>query len=243
MKYLYGLLFLITLCRLSSAQMTLVELRTKYSALGNSPPISENSDRILDNRFRGTKGTPYIQSNWRPGTVYLRSGQEKEHVFINYDVVEDQPIIRDERGNEVYISPIIVDHFTIQTEEVDRSFYQFEDPKGKDAYMFAEELVTGPYRLFVRRQRYFVPADVQNSAYNTQHFAEYRSLKEQFYILKPEDPQLYRLKTRRGKTLKFFQLHNPELKAYMDLHKIYGELEPKEMVDIVMFCNKSIAEE
>jgi len=218
------------------AQMTIVELKTKYSALGYTPPATRNPNTVLDMRFRGTKGTPYIQKDWAPGTVYLKSGMKKEHVLINYDVVEDKPIIRGELGDDIHIAPLIVDRFVMEG-NMNREFRQFPNPRKKGEFMFLEVLEEGKATLMIRRRRYFVPADYSNSAYNAQLHAEYKPQPDQFYVLREGDPKLHRLKDRRGKCLKFFKDNYQAMKDYMNVNEIYGKIEHQELLEAVRFYN------
>ncbi len=218
-------------------QLTLVELKTQYSALGNTPYKNRNPNTVLDMRLRETRGTPYIQKDWLPGTVYLKSGMKREHVLINYDVVEDKPIFQGEQGGDIYISPRIVDYFVMQNEDIQRVFQQFPHPKKKNKFLFMELLELGKVSLFIRRRRYFVPADYSNSAYNAQLNAEYKILPDKFYMIKEGDNKMYKLPKRRGAILKLLKDQKASLKAYLDEQEIYGPMENLEILNAVKYYN------
>ena len=109
----YLLLYYLCSASCAWAQLTGAELEMGYRTLHDGRAISENSGRLFDLRYHGAKGTQYTADSWRPGVIFLRSGQVREHDLSNYDEVEESPVIIGDKGEPIYIAPLLVDHFEL----------------------------------------------------------------------------------------------------------------------------------
>ena len=236
MKYL-SILILFALPTLLWGQLTLVELETQYRALNDGRPMNANPDRPFDIRYHGVDGTQYAQDSWHPAVFYLTSGQVRNHKFANYDEVEESPVIIGDAGNTIFIAPILIERFTLEGYEKSRHFFQFLHPKKKKpTYIFCEPIVPGSISLMIYRRKYFVPADMGNATYNVRQHAEFKYLKDQFFLRFGEADVIVPVKRGNGALIKQLGNHEEELKTFMKDNLLFAKY-AEDLKQIMVYYN------
>ncbi|WP_242920890.1 hypothetical protein [Pontibacter liquoris] len=190
-----------------------------------------NGRPIRVGQYENVVGSPYLQDEWRKGTVKLANGETYPDVDLKYDQVQDIPLFRNKAGETLEIVQSVAG-FTITylkdgalQEAVFRNGYP--GIKGASRTSFYEVLAEGKVDLLKRTNKVIREEKAYNSATITKNILPVVT----YYIAREE--QLVNIKNDRKSILEALADKAPELDAYIKKNK----LRLKEDADLAQLIN------
>lgn len=215
------IIFLITFIGSTCLAQTIPE-PTAYEAKENLRELGSlsgtGSVRTFDNRYEGTKGTPYVFEDWYPGEVFLK---DKKRVIIkemNYNCYDMEVTYLDPSTKAVMlINKFTVDLFYLKSGPDTLVFVpiQLEDKNGP---VFAQLLYKGKSTLYKLYSKEFVRANYEGGYSADRRYDEFAD-KSSLYFSLQDDPTPGKLKKSKKQILEAFPGAEKEISAYIKAEK------------------------
>jgi hypothetical protein len=175
--------------------------------------------KTFDNRYEGTKGTPYVFEQWTPGEVFLK---DKKRIIIqemNYNCYDNEVAYLDPSSKAVMlINKFTVDLFYLKSGEDTLVFVpvQLEEDKGP---VFTQLLYKGESTLYKLYGKEFVRANYEGGYSADRKYDEFAD-KSSLYMSTSDDPALIKLKKSKKQILTAFPDAEDEMSAYIKAEKL-----------------------
>lgn len=202
-------------------------------------PTRSSSLQVFDNRNRNVKGSPLLFEGWQDGILTTQDGKVYTGIPLNYDLVEELVVVKTEKGYPILLKKGTVESFSLTQENKNRVFRKFSDPGNKApeaSPVFMEVLVEGKVLLLCLREKYFIPADTENAAYNNQLRPEYRETKPAYFLDLKDGQGLIKARRTNGKLVKQLGATHTGLKAWAKSQGLLAQYDD-ELVKIIDHYN------
>ncbi len=177
------------------------------------------SVQTFDNRYEGTKGTPYIFENWFPGEVFLKSKKRIIIEEMNYNCYDNEVSYLDPGSKAVMlINRYTVDLFYILNGNDSLLFVPIE-PDNEGEFLFAQVLYNDGSMVYKRYQKEFVKANYEGGYSADRKYDEFAD-KSSLYFMKKDDGKVYKVKKSRKQILDAFPVTKDEISSYIKAKKI-----------------------
>ncbi|HNQ37721.1 MAG TPA: hypothetical protein P5086_04050 [Prolixibacteraceae bacterium] len=170
--------------------------------------------QTFDNRYEGTKGSPYLSEEWLKGAVMVSGVEEPQVALLNYDCLNDELLVRLADGNPAALPHENVASFLLYDEQSPDKYRYFVPitPQKGDPY-FCEVLYSGRNILLVHPRKTFRKADYQRAYSPDRKYDEY--LDESVYYLKSENGKDFaKLRLQKKQVLEALPLHRQALEQF-----------------------------
>jgi hypothetical protein len=175
--------------------------------------------RTFDNRYEGTKGTPYVFEQWFPGEVFMKNKKRIIIEEMNYNCYDNEVAYLDPSSKTVMlINRYTVDLFYLKS-GVDTLVFvpiQLEEDKTP---VFAQVMYKGESSLYKRYGKEFVRANYEG-AYSADRTYDEFADKSSLYLSLHNDPALKKLKKSKKQILGLFPEAEDELSAFIKAEKL-----------------------
>ena len=201
---------------------------TSYKAKVNLSELGSVSGRgsvqTFDNRYEGTKGTPYVFKTWLPGEVFLKSKKKVLVKELNYNCFDNELVFLDPATKVIrLINRYTVDLFYILNSSDTLLFAPIE-PENDGEFLFAQVLYKGGSVVYKLYQKEFVRANYEGGYSADRKYDEFAN-KSDLYFSKQDDPIFYKVKKSKKQILTVFPDAEDEISSYIKAEKLDLKLE------------------
>ena len=201
---------------------------TAYEAKENLRELGSLSGtghvRTFDNRYEGTRGTPYLSEEWLPGQVFLKSQNRIIIKEMNYNCFENEVAYLDPSTKAVMlINKYNIDLFYLISGPDTLVFVPVQLEENK-APVFAQLLHRGESSLYKRYEKEFIRANYEGAYSADRKYDEFAD-KSSLYLSTEEDPGLNKVKKSKKQFLASFPGAEDELSAFIKTEKLDLKLE------------------
>lgn len=215
------ILILLTLINFTCMAQTVPD-PTGYEAKENLRELGSQSGtgnvQTFDNRYEGTKGTPYVYETWFPGEIYLKSKNRVDIKEMNYNCYDNELAFLDPATRTVrLINRYTVDFFYFLNASDTLLFVPIE-PENDGEFLFAQVLYNGGSMVYKRYQKEFVKANYEGGYSADRKYDEFAD-KSSLYFLKHDDKLIYKVKKSKKQMLEAFPDAENEISAYIKAEK------------------------
>jgi hypothetical protein len=216
------ILILLTLITTNCIAQTVPD-PTGYEAKENLRELGSvsgtGSVRTFDNRYEGTKGTPYVFETWFPGEVFLKSKKKILVKELNYNCFDNELVYLDPATKVIrLINRYTVDLFYIKNGSDTLLFAPIE-PDNDGEFLFAQVLYKGGSVVYKLYQKEFVRANYEGGYSADRKYDQFAD-KSDFYFSKQDDPQFYKVKKSKKQILSVFPDAKDEISSYIKAEKL-----------------------
>ncbi len=196
---------------------------TGYEAKENIRELGSQSGtgnvRTFDNRYEGTKGTPYVNETWFPGEIYLKSKNRVVIKEMNYNCYDNELAFLDPADRTVrLINRYTVDFFYFLN-GIDTLLFVPIEPENDGEFLFAQVLYSGGSMVYKRYQKEFVKANYEGGYSADRKYDEFAD-KSSLYFLKHDDKLIYKVKKSKKQILEAFPDAENEISAFIKAEKL-----------------------
>jgi len=182
------------------------------------------SVKTFDNRYEGTKGTPYVFETWLPGEVFLKSKKKVLVKELNYNCFDNELVFLDPATKVIrLINRYTVDLFYILNSSDTLLFAPIE-PENDGEFLFAQVLYKGGSVVYKLYQKEFVRANYEGGYSADRKYDEFAD-KSDLYFSKQDDPIFYKVKKSKKQILTVFPDAEDEISSYIKAEKLDLKLE------------------
>ena len=174
-----------------------------------------NGRPLLEKKYIDVEGNPYLSEDWVQGTVTLASGESYNDVPLKYDLVRNEPLFQNSKGEAMsFVSP--VRKFSLQGNE--KSVLQFRNgfkaTDGGTPETFYQVLMDGETQLLKKISKVVTETKPFNSATTVKTFEQVQIL----FLVKDGLP----IKIRKDKKVVLEALgdYSAQLEAYIKANKL-----------------------
>jgi hypothetical protein len=193
-----------------------------------------NGRPVLEKKYIDVEGNPYLTDDWLQGTVTLASGESYKDVPLKYDLVRNEPLFRNSKGEAMsFVSP--VRKFTlINLPGSEKSVIHFRNgykpADGGTAETFYQVLADGETPLLKKIFKVVTETKPFNSATTIKTFEQVQVL----FIVKDGLP----VKLRKDKKVVLEALgdYSAQLEEYIKTNKLNLKSEPG-LIALVAYYN------
>lgn len=191
--FFYFQLFVFTtfLQEVKAQEIEQVDLYDNLSRVGNALKSSQNmaTGIAYDNRFEGTKGTPYWFDDWCVADVDFIGFKSYENVALKYDVVNEKVILKISSDSiEYVVEPEIIERFTVnyfgnnfKFSKIDRNLFLNPQEKTK----FYRVVYDGQIAVIQEVLKVLIKADFKGGYASGETYDQYVK-KENYFLLYPK---------------------------------------------------------
>ena len=176
--------------------------------------------KTFDNRYEGTKGTPYVFEEWFPGEVYLKNNKRIIIEKMNYNCYDNEVAYLDPKSKAVMlINRYTIELFFLKSAADSMLFVpiQLEDDKQP---VFVRVLYNDGSSLYKLYGKEFVRANYEGAYSADRPYDEFAD-KSSLYLSRQDDPeQYYKVKKSKKQILSAFPGAEDELSAYIKAEKL-----------------------
>ncbi len=179
--------------------------------------------RLVDNRYEGLRGTPYLIPNWSKGEIELVSGKTYANVPLKFDASSQNLVmLRPASKDSIILYANQIKRFAFQDADGNAFLYRrYPDMKTDDAELkegYFQVLYVGKNSLLKRVSKTIRKADYKQ-AYSAD--VRYDAYQENvtYYLLRP-DQSLVKVKRSRKSLFDAVGGDEAALKAFADREKL-----------------------
>lgn len=196
---------------------------TGYEAKVNLQELGSASStghvQTFDNRYEGTKGTPFISETWHPGEIFLKSKSKVLVKEMNYNCYDNELVYLDPATKTVrLINRFTVDLFYILNGSDTLLFAPIE-PENDGEFLFAQVLYQGGSMVYKRYQKEFVRANYEGGYSADRKYDEFAD-KSSLYFSKANEKNIYKAKKSKKQILEAFPDTKDEISSYIKSEKL-----------------------
>ena len=182
------------------------------------------SVQTFDNRYEGTKGTPYVFETWYPGELFLKSKSKVQIKDMNYNCYDNELVYMDPATKAIrLINRFTVDLFYILNGSDTLLFAPIE-PENDGEFLFAQVLYNGGSMVYKRYQKEFVRANYEGGYSADRKYDEFAD-KSDLYFSRRNDVKFYRVKKSKKHILEAFPGVEDEISSYIKAEKLNLKVE------------------
>ncbi len=172
--------------------------------------------RQFDNRYDGTKGSPFYIDQWSVGQVTMESGKQIKNLKLKYNAFEDEVIVNGGNRNPAYLNKEVTKSFSIFDENLKDSlhFVRLPHPKKADKNQFYRMLEDGEIQLLEFTKIVFEKADFEGGYSNNKTFDEFKRYPS-YFVKNKDNKKPTKLKSTASAISKIFPSHSSEIKKYI----------------------------
>lgn len=216
------ILILLTLINFTCLAQTIPD-PTGYEAKENLRELGSQSGTgnvmTFDNRYEGTKGTPYVNEVWYSGEIYMKSKNRAAVEEMNYNCYDNEVAYLDPATKSVrLINRYNVDFFYFLNATDTMLFVPIE-PENDGEFLFAQVLYKGGSMVYKRYEKEFVKANYEGGYSADRKYDEFAD-KSSLYFRKHDDQLYYKAKKSKKQILEAFPDAENEISAYMKAEKL-----------------------
>lgn len=182
------------------------------------------SVRTFDNRYEGTKGTPYVFEEWVPGEVLMK---DKKRILIkemNYNCYDNEVAYLDpSSGAVMLINKYTIERFRMLWGEDTLHFVPLQ-LEGDKVPLFAQLLYGGRSTLYKVYEKEFVRANYEGGYSADRKYDEFAD-KSSLYISTEGAPSLTKIRKSKKQVLGALPGAEKELSAFLKSQKLDLKLE------------------
>jgi len=191
------------------------------------------SVKTFDNRYEGTKGTPYVFETWFPGEIYLKSKKKVLVKEMNYNCYDNELVFMDPATSVIrLINRYTVDFYYILNGNDTLLFVPIE-PENDGEFLFAQVLYKGGSMVYKHYQKEFVRANYEGGYSADRKYDQFAD-KSTLYISRQNDEMYYKVKKSKKQILEAFPGVEDEISSYIKAEKIDLKDE-KDVVKLLKF--------
>jgi len=196
---------------------TLYEAKVNLQELGSAS--STGNVQTFDNRYEGTKGTPYVNETWYPGEIFLKSKSKVLVKEMNYNCYDNELVYLDPATKVIrLINRFTVDLFYILNGSDTLLFAPIE-PENDGEFLFAQVLYNGGSMVYKRYQKEFIRANYEGGYSADRKYDEFAD-KSDLYISRQNDEKFYKVKKSKKQILVAFPGTEDEISSYIKAQKL-----------------------
>ncbi len=225
------ILILLTLLSFNCLAQTIPD-PSGYEAKENLRELGSQSGtgsvQTFDNRYEGTKGTPYVSEAWIPGEIYMKTKNRVVVKEMNYNCYDNEVAFLDPATKSVrLINKNTIDFFYLLNSSDTMLFVPIE-PENDGEFLFARVLYKGGSMVYKRYEKEFVRANYEGGYSADRKYDEFAD-KSSLYFRKHDDQLYYKAKKSKKQILEAFPDAENEISAYIKA----GKLNMKNEEDVV----------
>ena len=187
--------------------------------------------QTFDNRYEGTKGTPYVFETWYPGEIFLKSKSKVLVKEMNYNCYDNELVYLDPATKVIrLINRFTVDLFYILNGSDTLLFAPIE-PENDGEFLFAQVLYNGGSIVYKQHQKEFVKANYEGGYSADRKYDEFAD-KSDLYISRQNDEKFHKVKKSKKQILEAFPGTEDEISSYIKAEKL--DLKDEEDVIILL---------
>jgi hypothetical protein len=216
------ILILLTLITSYCAAQTVPD-PSLYKAKENLRELGSTSGtgnvQTFDNRYEGTKGTPYVFETWFPGEIFLKSKSKVHIKEMNYNCYDNELVYLDPATKVTrLINRFTVDLFYIMNGS-DTLLFAPIIPENDEEFLFAQVLYNGGSIVYKRYKKEFVKANYEGGYSADRKYDEFAD-KSDLYISRQNDEKFYKVKKSKKQILEAFPGTEDEISSYIKAEKL-----------------------
>lgn len=230
--------------RLKSVKPTVVETPASVTdpLLLNNQLVNVNSVsqiRLVDNRYEGLRGTPYLVPNWSKGEIELVTGKVYADVPVKFDALtQNLVMLRPAQKDSIVVYANQIKRFSFQDSDGNPFVYRrFPAIKTDDAGLkesYFQVLYTGKNALLKRTGKVLRKADFKQAYSSNIRYDVYED-DVTYYLLRP-DQNLVKLKRARKSLFEAVGGDQNALKAFSDREKLSFKTDA-DMAKLIQFAD------
>ncbi len=175
--------------------------------------------QTFDNRYEGTKGTPYVFEAWSQGEIFLKSKKKVLVKELNYNCYDNELVYLDPATKVVrLINRFTVDLFYLLNGSDTLLFVPIE-PDNDGEFLFAQVLYQGGSNVYKRYQKEFVRANYEGGYSADRKYDEFAD-KSELYFSKQNDEKFYRVRKSKKQILEAFPGDEDAISSYIKAEKL-----------------------
>lgn len=193
------------------------EAKVNLQELGSAS--STGHVQTFDNRYEGTKGTPYVFESWYPGEIFLKSKSKVLVKEMNYNCFDNELVYLDPASKAVMmINRFTVDLFYIMNGS-DTLLFVPIDPENDGEFIFAQVLYKEGSMVYKQYQKEFIRANYEGGYSADRKYDEFAD-KSAIYFAKQNDTKIYKAKKSKKQMLGAFPDMEDQLSSYIKAEKL-----------------------
>jgi hypothetical protein len=175
--------------------------------------------RTFDNRYEGTKGSPYVLEEWVPGEVRMRNEQRILIKEMNYNCFDNEVAYLDPSSRAVMlINKYTIDHFSLNAGQDTLLFVPIKLDGDKTA-MFARVLYQGESTLYKLYGKEFIRANYEGAYSADRKYDEFAD-KSSLYLATAKNPAPTKIKKSKKQILAALPGADDQLASYVRSEKL-----------------------
>ncbi|MBC8152550.1 MAG: hypothetical protein H7Z72_06530 [Bacteroidetes bacterium] len=205
--------------------------------LGNTSTSTQI--RLVDNRYEGLRGTPYLVPTWSKGEIELVTGRVYADVPLKFDALtQNLVILRPAQKDSILVYANQIKRFSFQDTDGNPFVYRrFPAVKTDDAELkesYFQVLYTGKNTLLKRTGKTLRKADFKQAYSSNVRYDAYED-NVTYYLLRP-DQNLVKLKRARKSLFETLGGDQNALKAFADREKLSFKTDV-DMAKLIQFAD------
>lgn len=195
--------------------------------------------RLVDNRYEGLRGTPYLVPNWSKGEIELLGGKVYTNVSVKFNAsTQNLVMLRPTPGDSIIIFAGQIKRFAFLDGDGNAFLYRrYPDLKTDDAALkesYFQVLYPGKNTLLKRTSKSLRKADYQQAYSANIRYDSYQD-EVTYYLLRP-DQSLIKLKRARKPLFEAIGGDENALKAFSEREKLSFKTDT-DMARLVQFAD------
>lgn len=177
------------------------------------------SVQTFDNRYEGTKGTPYVYESWFPGEIFVKSKKKVVVRELNYNCYDNELAYLDPSTKAVMlINRYTVDFFYFLDGNDTLLFVPIE-PENDGESIFARVLYNGESMVYKRYEKEFVKANYEGGYSADRKYDEFAD-KSSLYFSKHDDKHFYKVRKSKKQILEAFPDAKDDISGFIKAEKL-----------------------
>ena len=177
------------------------------------------SVQTFDNRYEGTKGSPYAFESWSPGEIFLKSKKKVLVKEMNYNCFDNELVYLDPATKVIrLINRYTVDLFYILNDSDTLIFVPIE-PENDGEFLFAQVLYNDGSMVYKRYQKEFIRANYEGGYSADRKYDEFAD-KSDLYFSKQNDEYFYKVKKSKKQILEAFPDAEDKISSFIKAEKL-----------------------
>jgi len=184
--------------------------------------------RVYDTRYQGVKGTPYLYEDWRLGDIIFTDSLLAKNELFKLDLYNNELILFKDKKDSFLLDKSKVLMFVLQSNEPNQYFFfkkmNVNEETYKSNFKYLQVLFDKKIKLYALRGKELLKADYIG-AYSANRPYDELLDEDFFYIQKPNESILTKLRLNKKNLMKFVDNYKNEMEEYTKKHNLDLKIE------------------
>ncbi len=183
-------------------------------------------------RYEGVRGTPFLNTDWEQGGVYLISGKYYNNINLKLDAYNDELLYKNDKDGVLMLDKSMLDYFILFNKDGSLRKFKLVRTPQNPLGSYYEILYDKKSSFMIKHIKQFVKADYQKAINANRPYDEFKD-EENYYVMPAGTEEPVKVRLNKSSAQSVFG-NKSEISSYIRSHHLSMKNE-QNWIDVMEF--------